>query len=115
MREAVKDAKRLEDILKSIDTVLRYVEGVPTVQDFVKDSMRYHAVIYNIMVMGEAANMLTFEFRDAHPLTPWKQITGMRNFLIHGYHHVEEELVWKVITEELIPLRSQIVEYMKEF
>lgn len=31
------------------------------------------------MIIGEAANMLTEEFRNTHPITPWRQITGMRN------------------------------------
>ena len=28
--------------------------------------MCYHAVVYNIMIIGEAANMLTKEFRNTH-------------------------------------------------
>jgi len=30
------------------------------------DVMCYHAVVYNIMIIGEAANMLTKEFRNTH-------------------------------------------------
>ena len=56
MREQRNDPKRLKDI--------------------------YHAVIYNIMIIGEAANMLTFEFRENHAEMQWRQITNMRNFLI---------------------------------
>ncbi len=41
------------------------------------DDMRYYAVVKNIEIIGEAANMLTFEFRDNHPETPWKMIVGM--------------------------------------
>jgi uncharacterized protein with HEPN domain len=40
------------------------------------DKKSYHAVIYNIMIMGEAANMLTFEFRESHPEIEWKQIAN---------------------------------------
>ncbi len=113
MREPSKDPKRLTDILEAIDTIFQYVGG-DDMEAFVTDLMRYHAVVYNIMIIGEAANMLTFEFRDSHPKTPWRQITGMRNFLIHGYHQVEKDIVWKVIEEELHILRPQIVEYMEE-
>lgn len=59
--------------------------------------------------------MLTFDFREEHLETPWKEITGMRNFLVHDYHHVEEYIVWKAIKEDLPPLREQVVEYLKEF
>ena len=38
----------------------------------------------------------------------------MRNFLIHGYHQVEKDIVWKVIEEDLHILRPQIVKYVEE-
>ena len=113
MREPHKDPKRLADILEAIDNIFQYV-GDDDMVAFVADHMRYHAVVYNIMIIGEAANMLTLEFRESHPLTPWRQITGMRNFLIHGYHQVEKDIVWKVVEEDLHLLRPQIVDYLSE-
>ena len=114
MREPSKDPKRLTDILEAIDTIFQYA-GNDDMDAFVADRMRYHAVVYNIMIIGEAANMLTLEFRENHPETPWRQITGMRNFLIHGYHQVEKDIVWKVIEEDLLLLRPQIVGYLTAF
>ncbi|MBQ8153479.1 MAG: DUF86 domain-containing protein [Prevotella sp.] len=71
----------------AIDTIFQYVEG-RGMEEFLADKRSYHAVIYNIMIIGEAANMLIFEFRDSHSDLKWRQITNMRNFLIHGYHNV---------------------------
>ena len=113
MREPRNDPKRLKDILQAIDTIFQYVDN-RDMKTFLADKKSYHAVIYNIMIMGEAANMLTFEFREAHPETQWKQITNMRNFLIHGYHNVEEDLVWEAISVDLSPIREQIVKYLDE-
>ena len=39
----------------------------------------------------------------------------MRNFLIHGYHNVEEDLVWEAISVGLAPIREQIVKYLEEY
>ena len=114
MREPRNDPKRLKDILLAIDTIFEYV-GNRDMQAFVSDKKTYHAVIYNIMIIGEAANMLTFEFREAHSDLKWRQITNMRNFLIHGYHNVEEDLVWEAISVDLLPIREKIVKYLEEF
>ncbi len=113
MREQRNDPKRLNDILQAIDTILQYIEGLdmPT---FISDKRTYHAVIYNLMIMGEAANMLTHEFRETHSETQWRQVTNMRNFLIHGYHNVEEDLVWEAVSKDLQPLREQIEKYLTE-
>ena len=113
MREQRNDPKRLNDILQAIDLIYKYVEGM-NMSAFVSDKKTYHAVIYNIMIIGEAANMLTFEFRETHPEVKWRQVTNMRNFLIHGYHNVEEDLVWEAITIDLPLIREQIVKYLEE-
>lgn len=113
MREQHNDPKRLNDILQAIDTIYQYVEGHDK-EAFLADKRSYHAVIYNIMIIGEAANMLTFEFREAHSDLKWRQITNMRNFLIHGYHNVEQDLVWEAISEDLNPIREKIVKYLEE-
>ena len=113
MREPRNDPKRLTDILQAIDSILQYVEG-HDMSAFVADRKTYHAVIYNFMIMGEAANMLTQKFRDTHTETQWRQITNMRNFLIHGYHNVEDDLVWEAVSKDLQPLRKQIKIYLEE-
>lgn len=113
MREQRNDPKRLRDILQAIDNIFQYVEGRDK-EEFLADKKSYHAVIYNIMIMGEAANMLTFEFRESHTDLKWRQITNMRNFLIHGYHNVEEDLVWEAIAVDLPPIREIMSKYMKD-
>ena len=50
----------------------------------------------------------TFEFRETHSEIQWKQITNIGNFLIHGYHNVEPDLVWEAISVDLQPIRNQI-------
>lgn len=54
MREQRNDPKRLQDILQAIDTIFQYVDG-RGMQEFLADKKSYHAVIYNIMIIGEAA------------------------------------------------------------
>lgn len=83
-------------------------------EEFLSDKRSYHAVIYNIMIIGEAANMLTFEFRESHSDLKWRQITNMRNFLIHGYHNVEEDLVWEAISVDLPLIREKIAKFLNE-
>jgi uncharacterized protein with HEPN domain len=47
-------------------------------------------------VLGEAAGRVSATTRDAHPEIPWREITGMRRRLIHGYADVRLDLVWMV-------------------
>ena len=77
--------------------------------------MMYYAVVKNIEIIGEASNVLTEEFRNAHPDTPWKLVNGMRNYIVHEYFQVDNNVVWDVITGDLPLLEKQIIAYiMKE-
>jgi uncharacterized protein with HEPN domain len=114
MREPVKDPARLEHMLSSIDRIFSFVDG-RDLEDIQKDSMLYYAVVKNIEIIGEAAYMLTPEFKDAHPETPWKIIIGMRHFLVHGYFEVSADEVRNVVEKDLQPLKEQIEAYLKEF
>lgn len=78
------------------------------------DIMCYHAVVYNIMIIGEAANLLTKEFRAEHPQTPWRDIVDMRNVLVHGYFTTSPLFIWETYTNDLPLLQEQINKYIEE-
>ena len=58
--------------------------------------------------------MLTKDFREARPQTPWREIVNMRNFIVHGYNVVDKNEVWSVIQDDLQPLKQQIENYIEE-
>lgn len=43
------------------------------------------AVIRQLEVLGEAATRTSEETQRRHDDVPWRDVTGMRNKLIHGY------------------------------
>ena len=113
MREQLRDKERLEHILAAIDRVARYTKD-KTFDDLLADDMMYYAVVKNIEMMGEAANMLTREFQESHSETPWKMVKGMRNYIVHEYFQIDNAVVWDVVTNELSTLREQITRYLSE-
>jgi len=113
MREPLRDRERLQHILAAIDRVQRYTDG-KTYEELVGNDMMYYAVVKNIEIMGEAANMLSTAFTDAHPETPWKQVKGMRNYVVHEYFQIDDVVVWDVVSNNLPEFRKQIVKYLNE-
>lgn len=115
MREPIRDFSRLEHIVQAIDRVKEYTQGIESAIELDKDSMRKHAVTYNVQIIGEAIYRLSLDFKESHPQTPWKMIEKSRHILVHDYYQVEINILWSIITEDLDPLKSQILTYMKEF
>lgn len=114
MREAIRDRNRLEHIILAIARIKRFIAGT-SFDDFVGNDMMYYAVVKNIEIIGEASNLLTLEFRELHPQTPWKLVTGMRNYIVHEYFQVDDKIIWDVITNDLPILESQIYDYLSEY
>ena len=113
MREPAKDKGRLDHILECINNIFEFAEG-KTFEQIEGDKMCYFAIVYQLVIIGEAANMLTKEFREARSQTPWREIVSMRNFIVHGYNVVDKNEVWSVIQGDLVPLKQQIEEYIEE-
>ena len=113
MRAAIRDIDRLRHIKECIKHVMRFLKG-KTFEDMKADVMCFHAVVYNIMIIGEAANLLTKEFREAHSEVPWRDIIDMRNVLVHGYFTTSALFIWETYTKDLPLLLQQVNQYIKE-
>ena len=113
MREAIRDIDRLHHIDECIEHINDYLNG-KLFEDMKADIMCYHAVVYNILIIGEAANLLTKEFRDRHPEVPWRDIVDMRNALVHGYITTNATLIWDTYTNDLPLLKRQIAQFIEE-
>ena len=113
MREPLKDRVRLEHIQTAIDNIFQYTTG-KTIQQLNDDTMLFYATVKNIEIIGEAAYHLTRAFCAEHPDTPWNAVMRMRNILVHDYYKIRLNEVWKVIQEDLQPLRDQVVRYLAD-
>jgi uncharacterized protein with HEPN domain len=85
-----------------------------TLDDLQADAMLRYAVVKCLEIIGEAAYMLTLEFKDAHPQTPWNVIIKMRHVLVHGYYSIQMPIVWDIVQNDFPVLRPQIEQYIKE-
>jgi uncharacterized protein with HEPN domain len=72
------------------------------------DEMRALAVVRLLEIVGEAARAVTDPTRTQFPEVPWRQITGTRDRLIHGYEAVDLDVVWATTTGDLPLLIEQI-------
>ena len=113
MREPLRDKNRLGHMLEHIEKVLNAANG-KSFTEFNDDPILFGAIAYYTMIIGEAAYMLTKDFKEQHPSTPWRQIEGMRHHIVHGYYQVRKDMLWNVIINDLQPLKEQIKQYLSE-
>ena len=113
MKERLKDKMRLEHILEAIDRLQNHA-GSLSREELESDVLRYYGIVKNIEIIGEAARMLSEDFKSAHPEVPWLSIANMRNFLVHEYFQVDSDTVWAVIHSDIVELKVHIVRHLSD-
>lgn len=113
MRERARDKSRLEDIIEYSDNVSALIEGY----DYAKlltDKRTYYSVMKNVEIVGEAAYMLSKDFKKAHPGTPWKIVQGMRHYLVHDYANVVAATLYDTAIHDIPLLKQQVEKYLAD-
>ena len=67
-------------------------------------SVAFDAILYNLMVIGEAVKALGVELKERNGKTPWKEIAGMRDILTHHYFRVNGRIVRATLDASLTDL-----------
>jgi len=114
MRERSRDKERLEHILDAISVI---ENGLATYskEELLDNRLLYYGLVKQIEIIGEAANMLTHEFREEHAQVNWRPIVGMRNVLVHDYIHISKDMLWATITQDIPAFKTHIATFYKEF
>lgn len=98
--------KLLQDMLKAIESIEAY--AVSSYDAFQKDEKTQDAIMFNLVILGEAANSIPREFQEMHPEIPQSSIIGTRNIIVHGYDQVKLQIVWDIIQKNLQPLKGSL-------
>jgi uncharacterized protein with HEPN domain len=102
MQPEERDAAYLWDMLEAAKEINQFVQGL-TFNDFEQNKTVRYSVERQLMVIGEAANHVSPEFKGKHPDIPWLGIIAQRNVLAHEYGEILVERVW-LTAKEKIPL-----------
>lgn len=89
------------------------VEHVKTKGNVQNDPVLSRAVSRSIQVIGEAAKRVPEDIRKKYDHIPWKQMTGMRDVVVHEYDEIDIDQVWEVVDHnipEVLPMIEEILE-----
>lgn len=68
----------------------------------------FDAVLYGLVVLGEAIRNLPPGFRDSEPGLPWEAMVGMRNVIAHEYFRIDSEIVSRTLVSPLEALLAAV-------
>ena len=101
----------VDGMIEAAETAIRFTSGRRGA-DLNSDQMLLFALVRAIEIVSEAAGRVTEATREAAADVPWSLLVSMRNRLIHAYFDVDNDVVWKTVTEELPALLPKLRELL---
>ena len=103
--------------------ILRIVEHCTRIEDSCKrfgasfeafnaDADFRDVVCMNIFQIGEIANQISDELREATTDIPWSQMYGIRNILAHAYIKLDSKVVWQTVENDIPMLKEKLEEIL---
>ncbi|MCC6142620.1 MAG: DUF86 domain-containing protein [Candidatus Hydrogenedentes bacterium] len=93
--------KHFYDAREAARAISRFAAG-RGFQEYCADEMLSSAIERKFAIIGEALNRIRRSRpEDLNVIGEWPAIIGFRNILAHAYDHVEDALVWGIVTEQL--------------
>ena len=77
--------------------------------EFYGDIQCQDAVVRRIEIIGEAARRVSTEMRVQYPEIEWREMTSMRNLVIHEYDVVDIGQVWDTVRNKLPSLIEKLI------
>ena len=98
----------LLDIDRAAEKIVGYIEGMD-VAAYVASAGVQDQLERNFITIGEALNRLSLVSPELSERIPnAKDIIGFRHKLVHGYDHIDAEIVWSAAVDDLPALRKTV-------
>lgn len=100
------DLIRIEDILNAITKIDTFKDSLYMYErDEYLKTVFYDAILYNLVIIGEAVRNMTAATKANIPFTRWSNVISLRNHLVHKYGSVDRDMILTLLNDGLIELK----------
>lgn len=103
-----RDQVYLHHILDAVSQIQSFRKGINSAAELRDSALPRAGIERMLTVIGEAAKHVSPRLKETHPDIPWREISGMRDKIIHHYFGVDYDAVWLTITTDLPDPKEKI-------
>ena len=96
MNEVYRDEARVEHMNRAIQKIQRHLLKVAA-DNFVEGNDEVELILYQLVLLGEAANNVSDSYCKAHPTVDFKDRAGLRHKLVHDYANIDLGRIWTIL------------------
>lgn len=97
------EGERLADIAAAIGAIHGHMKAPGKAE-----KLKHDAVLYELLIIGEAVKALSDVTRAQRPEVPWRQIAGLRDLLAHEYFRIDMAEITKIVGRDLVTLSEAV-------
>lgn len=99
---------RLEHILNETVYLINIEKNITCKEDIERDETLKRSVVRSLEIIGEATKTLPEALLQNHKNIDWRNISRMRDNLIHRYFRINYDVVWTVIKNKIPELNIEV-------
>lgn len=108
-----KEYMSLKKMVDYIDKALRYTKNCDF-EMFSKNEEKVDATIFAISQIGELVKNISKETMEKYPNIEWIIIKNLRNKIVHDYEGIKLNLIWDIITEDIVKLKKDLENILED-
>jgi len=85
------DQEIILDMYYALSKILSFTQGLDK-QAFLEDEKTQSSVLYQLVIIGEAVNRLSDDFKNEYSQIPFNEIRGMRR-VVHEYREIDCDII----------------------
>lgn len=97
----------VRDMIEACERILQHAGGMDA-EALLAEDRNYRAVLFDIILIGEAVTHIPAHVHEAHPEVPWGEMVATRNRVIHGYPTVNADAIRKIIGSDIPALLPRL-------
>lgn len=93
------------------ETIKRYGDDLNV---FLTDGDYQRSVCFNLAQIGELIKKIPQEFRQSHKQISWKEISGLRDIVVHAYGKIDHCDIYDIMHNDVDELETFCAEWLNQ-
>lgn len=94
-------------IERDIDFIIQNTKDL-SLDGFNENEMLQDSMMFRLVQISENAGHISQNYKSDHPEIPWKDISGLRNRIVHDYGNISMKLVFSTLKNDIPALRNVV-------
>ena len=107
-----RDDSRVRHMIVAMKRVLDVSNGMSR-DELVGAEQKTESILFNLTIIGEAANTISKEFATKNPEVDWKNIAGVRHKIVHDYADIDYDVIWRIVQDDIPGAYAKLQEIEK--